>query len=420
MWRIALFATVVALLPRVPAGDVARDPEEAALQRKLWQLEGELWETEQAERHRIHKHHRRPLLGLLRRGVIESKPEAQGASNASKHKAAQHKRLRSSHPVMRNLRSRKNLAADARLNLEGRVKDAIAHLNSVGVIKSELTNTEVQLRVEGRKLNQLELDQKRLDRTHHELTQSLHHIMDPKLAFAEERLLKKERRLNQLQAQEAAWKQAEDNFHTSSLAMIKARDEIKANLESARVAEERAHQDRLAAEKQFTAARRDTNQNIQNYRVSETKERASKTKEQHGEEQRQEAQAAVNRLTNILNMEQHRVDESMALSKDRVNGKINELEAAKEETLEKLSKIKSEYMEWQQGQQAWKSQLSAVKEGTRAANQNYADAQKAMFAAQRDRIVVDGEKKNDWAWDEWPVDEENDPAPGNDEKDDAE
>jgi len=281
-----------------------------------------------------------------------------------------------------------------------------------------LAKTQVQLRVEQRKLKKLEFDQKRLDVTHRKLTQSLHHIMDPKLAFAEERLLKRERRLDQMQAQEAAWKQAEDRFHSSSLAMIKARDESKANLESALAAEQRAHQDRLAAEKQFSAAQRDTAQNIQNYRVSETKERAAKTKEQHGEEEKQEAQAAVQRLTNILNMEQQRVDESMAVGKDRVNGKIREVEAAKDKTLDKLSKLKGAYADWQQRQRAWRSQLSSVKEGTRAASQNYKDAQEAVWATQQDRIVRDAEKKSDWAWSDWDwANDDKDPAADSEEKD---
>jgi len=402
MWRTAFLATAVALLLGTGKGHVFQDPEEVALRRRLWELEGELWESEQEQRQHIQKHHRRPLLGLLRSRRAPSSPHVNTAARS---------KLPGSHPAIRNLEHRQAAAANARSTLEENVNDAMAHLNNVGVIKGKLAKTDVQIRVEARKLKKLEEDRHRLNMTHQSLRQSLNRVMGPKLALAEERLLTRKRKLQDLQARDTVWRQAEEKFHAASLAMLKARGESQANLEAALLAEARAHQDRLAAEKQLSATKKDTSRNIQSYRYSEEEEHAAATKERHGEEATRRAEAALKRLSNIMSAEQTRVDESMALGKDRVEGKIRELEDVTKKSYARLSELKGEYAAWQNGQQAWRKQLASVREGTRAAGQDYADAQDAAFAAQHERIVRDAKKGTDWAWNDWPGMDEKEDAP---------
>merc|ERR1719277_1892003 len=138
------------------------------------------------------------------------------------------------------------------------------------------------------------------------------------------------------------------------------------------------------AEKELQTAKTNLNYDLEGYRYSKAKAQAAKSKEERGEEVTQQAEASKKRLTSIMSMEQRRVDESMAIGKDRVMGKLRELEHAKKRSFAKLAKLKQEYAEWQGRGRAWASHIAATKDMTNAASRDYADARRSLVGAAED------------------------------------
>jgi len=302
---------------------------------------------------------------------------------------------------MQNLKKQQQAAADAHLHLEDNIQNAMVHLNGVSVLKNKLAKTRVKLMSEERKLLKLREDQKHLDFTHRSLTQSLKRVMEPKLEFAEDRLLRKEHEVKRLQAEDAALMERVQKYHAASLAMIKERNQDKADFQAAIAAEEKAHRDAIASEHRYKVAKQEANSDIEHFGYSQTSERALRNKEQHYEEEMKQAKSAFHRLSSIMTMEQSRVDQSMAKGQDRLKAKIQRLEKAKEESNSKIVALKKEYSEWQAGQKAWTDHLAMTHEGTAAASQDYANAQERVFAARRQDAIRAAERISDWAWDDW-------------------
>jgi hypothetical protein len=313
------------------------------------------------------------------------------------------KKLHSMDQELRSLESSKHNAVHVRENLEDEVKQAFKHLDSVVSIKSQLAKTEVQIVAEERKLRKLEDDRFRLDRTHKSLSASLHHVMGPKIEFARARLSKRKRQLVELQDLEAKWKTKEDEYHASSLTMLDERRKSKDSLDAALIKEQLAHQERKSAEKHLVEVKRGVAKNIEAYRYSKAIEKASTSKEKHGEDSRKQAEVSVKRLEQILSMEQRRVDESMAIGKDRVNGQIQKLKGSEEDSKEDLAKLRLKYRKWQETQQALASQLASSQHGSSTAAKDFVDMQDKMLTSAQDQVVSEAVSDSDWTgWDEWP------------------
>jgi len=386
MLQQILVIAALTLLPNVSMAQLVEDRVEDHLERELRALE---------EEGQNQGPPRRNLLGLMGRpGVVQ-----QGEGLLPGLNPAVNMKLANMDQQMNELKDRQGAAVHVRENLEGDVKDAITHMNSVSVIKTGLARTEVAIRQEERQMKKLAEDKLHLDMTHHSLSSSLHHIMEPKISFAEKRLQKRRRKLHMLEAKEADWKKNEQKFHASSLAALDERDKSKASLEEALVAEEKAHQERMQAEKQFRAAKKSTNFNIQGYRYAEEENRGATRKEQRGAEEEREAKASVKRLNHIMHMEQKRVDESMAIGKDKVQGKMRKVEAAEKASNEKLANLKQEFAEWQDQQGVWANRIENLKHGTHLAAKDFADGQETILASARNAMIKDAQDDSDWAWD---------------------
>jgi hypothetical protein len=303
---------------------------------------------------------------------------------------------------IRDLAGRQKAAKIARGDLEENVQKAVLHMNEAVGIKRELARTEFQLRSEEIKLKKLEEDRLRLDRTHGHLVSSLHHIMEPKIEFAETRLTQSEKRLHSLETKEAEWKAKEDKFHETSLAGLAERKETTKRLEAAKEALQKAEIEQASAKKQLETVKHKVAFNIEGYRYTQTRARATASEKDRAAEMERESKISVRRLNGILNMEQKRVDESMAIGKDRVQGKIRELEGVEERSKLKAAKLSEDYRGWQRRQQNWAARVAANKQITHDASEDFSNTQQAVLDAASKKVAYDAEDDSDWAWDEWP------------------
>lgn len=408
MPRVLLLAAL--LLPGAVLGQITGIPELDDLEQEFETLA--YGNERQAIHHRHHGHHHlkhRPSLRHHKRALLFAEGPAsvaiappQDELTAGRHPSVAEK-LGHMEQQIHDLTGRKQAAAMARSRLEDDVNKAVFHMNEAVGIKRELARTEAAVRSEVVKLKKLEDDRLRLDRTHGHLVSSLHHIMEPKIQFAETRLKQKQHALHDLEEKAEKWEAEEKKFHTASLAVLEQRRLNKARYETAEETVKKARHDRDVAKKDLEAAKHSVAFNVEGYRFAQAHARAAASEEKRGEETLKDAKHSLKRLDGILNMEQRRVDESMALGKDRVQGKIRELETTKEKTQVKLAKLSKEYRAWQEQQKTWAREVSARKKVTRETSRDYAEHQQAVLDAAQAKVAYDAESDSDWAWDEWPT-----------------
>merc|ERR1719263_2036890 len=95
----------------------------------------------------------------------------------------------------------------------------------------------------------------------------------------------------------------------------------------------------------------------------------------------------------------------MALGRDRVQGKIRELERRKAQTMAKLSQLKLSYEHWQVMKNKWAQHLDSSKHTTQDTQRQLVEAQRAISDAAERKVIADAESESDWGWDDWPGDE---------------
>lgn len=408
MFRAAVaFLAVAALLPGIVVCQVEDASELADLEREFENLAYGGHRGNHQGHHHHYRHHR-PQPRHHHSAFLAAGPATtdRAAPPTEAFLPGRHptvaKKLAHMNQAMRDLKGRQQAAAMARGKLEENNQQAILHMNEAVSIKRELARTDLAIRTEERKLKKLEDDRLRLDRTHNQLVSSLHHIMEPKIQFAETRLKQRQHTLHDLEEKAAEWKKQEDKFHEASLARLEERRETKKKLAAAEEEAKKARIEEETAQKQLEASKRGVAFNVERYRYAQTRARASASTEERGKQVEREAETSLKRLTGILNMEQRRVDESMAVGKDRVQGKIRELETVKETTMGKKKKLSHEYESWQRQQRVWARRVAATKQTTHFAAKDYASRQQEVLDSANAKAAYDAESDTDWAWDEWP------------------
>jgi hypothetical protein len=430
MWRTVLAAIV--LLPAAFLGNVLED--ESELLEELRVLDHgsadtseptsdeptELWSHHvHKRRHHKHKRHRRhPFLRQARSSSLMQAPadEADQAAVRAAIEAPEGHMFSDRHPsvarkigymdeAMRSLKGKREEAAEARNTYETEVKTAVRHLNEVEAMRLALAKTEFAIRAEDRKLHRLADDRLRLDNKHKHLVSSLHHIMEPKLESAESRAEQYVKKLDSLKQRAQRWNAKQEHYHAESLAMLEERRAAKERVELAKIAEAKAHQELEAADKVLAVDKKNVNLDVQGYRYTLAKARAAKSQEEEVQEDAEDAKVAVHRLNKIFHLEQTRVDESMAVAKDRIRGKIREVAHIKEQSIAKLSKQRKKYQQWQVTQQMWARRLESTKNTTHAASTEFAKQQRQVLDDASAQVIQDAMptvQHDDWAWEDWP------------------
>jgi len=407
---VTALAAAFALLPAVVVSQLEDIPELDSLEQEFESLVSGSETAHNRHRHRHYRrHHSHPQhhkkAFLFARGPVTAGAVGAPATDAEmllgRHPSVARK-LANMQPDIRDLAGREQAAKIARGDLEANVQKSVLHMNEAVGIKRELARTEAQIRSEDLKLKRLEDDRLRLDRTHGHLVSSLHHIMGPKIQFAETSLKQRQGILHELESKADQWTEKEKKFHEASLAMLAERKESTKRFEAATDAVNKAHREEELAKKELLTVKHNVAFDIEGYRYAQTRARASESEAKRGKRGEKNAEISLKRMNGIMNMEQKRVDESMAIGKDRVQGKIRELEGVREKSKRKASKLREDYGQWQRRQQAWASRVAATKHITHEASADYAARQQAVLDSATAKVAYDAESDSDWAWDEWP------------------
>lgn len=403
-------ATALLLLPSEVVGQLVSASEFPALEREFERMVDGQRRAHHHHRFRRHlRHHKRAALFAAPSGgeAREQSPEERiRAPSPDDLLSGRHpsvaRNLANMNEEVQDLKGRKQLVATSREELENHIKKASQHMSEAVGIKREIARTEFQLRHEEMKLKRLEDDRLRLDRSHDHLVSSLHHIMEPKIQFAEDSLATKQRRWHKSETKVAAWEERESKLHAAALLRLKERKDDKLKLETAVERAKVARREEELAKKQLEGAKHSVTSIVQDFKFAQTKAEASRSQEERAEQMFEEAQKSVKRMRSILSMEEKRVDESMALGKDRVDGSIQKLQAKKLKSSSKINTLKKEYGTWEGRERVWARKVAAKKQVTNDVSQEFAARHQKVMHEAEVKAGRDAESGSDWAWDEWP------------------
>lgn len=327
-------------------------------------------------------------------------PMDQNAMSLPGRHPAVEKELDEMAPQRRALKEKKMVEEKARGELQGSVTQAVRHMNDGMGIKQQMAKKEAQLRVEGEKIHMFEADTGRLEKTRQNLMESLHRIMDTKLAYARARFEKKEQvKQKDLEALDV-WKNKKDQLKTSAIGFLKAKESSHASLLQAEEAVAEAQRRADIARKQYEYDRQMASREIQSFRYAETRYKAELTHEQSAEVSERAAKESVDKLTNILSDEERKVDETMTVKREHLQKRIEGFEKLREKSGKELEELEHQYSSWQEQQRSRAHEVAQQKQQTEVASQAFAEGQKEVLDTAQQKVVQEAEKGKDWAWGE--------------------
>lgn len=300
------------------------------------------------------------------------------------------------------LKEKKVAATEARGDLEGTVSDAVHHMNDQMSIKRAMAKKESQLRIESGKLQALEQDAGRLEETHNSLVSSLHRMLEPKLLFARQRFEKREMVLRREEHAARAWKEKQDQIKDSAMELIKQKKAAYQVLLQAEAASAQAKKQEELARIEYKHIQAKTAEQVQSYHYAETRYKAEVQHEKNAQANAMAARDSVEKLHNVANREQEKVDQSILFRKDRLRRKIQEIQGERVKSSHELSDLEQQYKDWQEMQRERTAEVVRKGQETAVASDVYGRQQQQVLDSASAKVVHDAEAVGDWdGWGGW-------------------
>lgn len=297
------------------------------------------------------------------------------------------------------LKEKQVAESDARNRLQSSVGEAESHMNDAIAIKQSMAQRQAQLRLEQSKMKMLEYESQQVETSHTSLLNSLHRVLQPKLIFARERLLKKERQLEEDDRAVVNWRNKKDQIKQSAVNFIKGRESAKEKL--LQVEDEMVEMKRKEeqARRAFERQRQRASDEVQSYQYADTKFKAEVAHEVAAKDATLAAKESLEKLDNVMSLETRKVDESMLIQKHRIEARRRAIEAARERSSRELQALEEQYREWKENQQKRAAEVLKRSQDTMDTSEAYATGQKQVLDSAEKKVVKDAVAKSDWAWD---------------------
>jgi hypothetical protein len=297
------------------------------------------------------------------------------------------------------LKERQMAEKDARTQLQGRLGEAVSHMNDAVAIKQSMAQREAQLRLERQKLKALDYESQQIESSHTSLLNSLHRVLQPKLIFARERLLKRERDYEEDERAAIGWRNKKEELKQSAISLIKSRQAAKESLAQLEAEADEVQRKEAQAHREFNRQRQRATEEVQSYQYADTRFKATVAHETAAKEAALAAKESVAKLDSVETLETRKVDESMLLQKHRMEAKRRAIEAAREKSSEELRKLEVQYREWQENERRRAAEVVKRSQDTMDATEAYATRQKEVLDSAEKKVANDAAAKSDWAWD---------------------
>lgn len=287
----------------------------------------------------------------------------------------------------------------ARNQLQQTVGEAVSHMNDAVAIKQAMAKKEAQLRLEENKLKMLGYETHEIEASHASLLNSLHRVLEPKLMFAKERLLKRERLYEDEDRMAIGWRDKKEQLKQSALELIKGRNAAKENLLQVeeQVAEMKHKEEQ--ARRVFERQRQRTTEGVHTYQYADTKYKAEVEHEKASKESAFAAKESVEKLDSVLTLETRKIDEMSLLRKRRIEEREHTLKAAHEKSEHSLKVLEEQYREWQEVQRKRAAEVVKKSQDTASASEAFANREKEVLDSAQAKVVKEAQSKSDWAWD---------------------
>lgn len=175
------------------------------------------------------------------------------------------------------------------------------------------------------------------------------------------------------------WKDNLEHIRDQAMEMAKENMTSFANLQETQTQLSWAQQQAQLADKQFKEKRDMAAQEVETLKNAEHKFEAEVAKLKVAENQKGAAEESVRRLNVIRNMEEQKVDQTLANGKLRLRHKMQESAAARSQTLQQIHSLEDQYSQWKESQQQRLQHLDQVKAATQAASDQYAQSLQEEF-----------------------------------------
>lgn len=405
-WALVAAAIVAAASATEGTGDPITDldayPEfERGLEQ--YKLHNQGGHRHHQHRHLRSHHHKMALAHHSAAPRLNWNPDDNGAPVAEKA-AATPMMLPGRHPSvekvlhgmtvdLEDLKDKQVLAKQSRGELEGKVSEAVHHMNDAMPIKHAIAQKKAQIRVESTKLMNLERSAKHMEETHSSLVSSLHRVLEPKLEYARARLAKKEMVLEKEEQAAKGWQEKKDQIHAHAIEVLKEKKLAHQSLLEAEHEVAEAKKKEEVANRRYEDEARRTSQEVQSFRYAETRLKAEITHEKAAEEGALASRASVKKLTNVLAVESEKVEESMEVNKNQIRHRMQEAENAREKSKQELVDLERKYGEWQENQRQRAAEVVRKGQDTAMAAEAYNDRQKQVLDSASAQVVQDAEAK---------------------------
>jgi len=299
---------------------------------------------------------------------------------------------------MQELDARKKAAGDARERLQDMMSDAALHVNDPLDKMNDIAKEQVTINATQQKLQSLEDNEHRLEGTHDRLIAILHSNMDPKIRRAEEHLEKEQGMERKIQEEVEIWHKKDESYKASALQLLEDRKVAQEGLVQAEEAMAAVQRQVEMAQKGLQMTTRQAEEEVEKYRYVKSKYIAAASKEKLGEEQIDQAEHSVQKLRSIFDIEQHRIDQALAVGKDKLHGKIRKLESASEKDGQELQALRQEYADWQHTQRGRAQQVTQAQAMTDQLADAFEKQQDQVLDAANDKVAEQAMDNSDWAW----------------------
>jgi len=297
---------------------------------------------------------------------------------------------------LESLRDQKLAAKVARGQLEGTVIDAAQHINDAARIKHAIAEKESQVRAQSSKLKALESDAAKLDQTREGLSSSLRRMLEPRMMSAQARFKKRETVLRKEDNTAKAWKGKKDQLKVTAMAVIKQRKASYQSLLDAEAEVAKAKKKNEMARIQYEHDAADTAEMVQSYRYAETRFKAEAQHEEVAKAATLAARDSVQKLHNVANVEQEKVDQSISYRKERLHRKMQAVEMAREKSNNELSILIENYRQWQEQQRKRTAEVVKKSQETATASVAYASRQQEVLDSAQAKAAHAAEGADDW------------------------
>lgn len=324
--------------------------------------------------------------------------ETQPHLGAARHPATE-RELNSMDNELQELRARKQAARNARGRLEGMVSDTAMHMNDALSIKHEMESEQARISAEQNKVQMLKESEGRLMRTHDKLSTNLRSIMDRKIKSAETRLAKKQAIAQRKQKEAESWNEKGDSYKSSALQLLEDRKVAKEGLQESEGALERAQREEEKAESTLKIVTRRAEEEIETYRYVEGKAKAAASRAHESDEVVHQAEGSVQKLKGILDVEQKRIDHAMEIGKEKLRGKIHDLETGTQQESKHLEKLRQEYTEWQKMQRDRVDTVAQAQATTKQLSDAFHNEQDQILDEATSKAAKQAVDNSAWDWD---------------------